>query len=118
MTICYQCTHGHKNDGICFLCFNDSKFEKQEITVKMKGEPMTPDFIPEWFDKWFFALFPKSKPVLKPMEVAYTLHIPKDRVYRAMNYGELDSIKTGGRWIIPRPGLKQWLLERYTLNLD
>lgn len=74
--------------------------------------------VPTWFDDWFKDLFPNDQPVLKPSEVIQTLKIPKDRLYRAINYGALDAFRTGKRrWHIPRPGLKNWLIECYTLNI-
>ena len=72
---------------------------------------------PVWFDEWFDKHFPTARPVWTPSDVIRRLDLKKDQVYRAMNYGEMDAFKTHGRWIIPRPGLKNWLISCYTLNI-
>jgi len=72
-------------------------------------------FEPEWFPDWFSRLFVRE--TYPPSLVIRKLNLQKDRVYKAMYTGELDALKTNGRWFIPRPALKSWLLKCYTLNL-
>lgn len=70
---------------------------------------------PEWFGEWFGERF--KRPIdYSPGMVVRALSIPESRVYRAISDGSLEAIRTGGRWLIPRPALKKWLLNGYNLN--
>ena len=35
--LCHLCVHGDKNDGACFECFNESKFERE---TQRRGNPV------------------------------------------------------------------------------
>lgn len=78
-------------------------------------EDFPEEIAPEWFDEWFGGIFPEDS--YAPFQVWTRLGISKDRVYRAISYGELDAFRLGGRWMIPRPGLRAWLLDNYSLNV-
>ncbi|MDM8553495.1 DNA-binding protein [Desulfococcaceae bacterium HSG7] len=73
-------------------------------------------FIPEWFENWFSSLFLRK--AYSPTFIIVKLNIKKDRVYRAIASSELEAIKIGGRWLVPTPAIKNWLLDGYILNLD
>jgi excisionase family DNA binding protein len=78
------------------------------------GDP--PDELtPEWFEDWFSDTFPED--AYAPFQVWTRLRISKDRVYRAIAYGDLDAFRLGSRWTIPRPALRAWLLDNYSLNV-
>lgn len=79
------------------------------------AEDFPDEMTPEWFEDWFQDRFPEDS--YAPFQVWTRLGISKDRVYRAIAYGDLDAFRLGGRWMIPRPGLRSWLLENYSLNV-
>lgn len=70
---------------------------------------------PEWFPEWFDSRF-RRRIDYSPGMVVRALGIPESRVYRAIGDGSLEAIRTGGRWLIPRPAIRRWLLEGYSLN--
>lgn len=72
--------------------------------------------IPDWFDDWFGDHFPEKEKTISPKNAWKRLNISKDRIYRAIRYGDLDAIRIGGRWTIPRPAFRQWLIERFEIN--
>jgi excisionase family DNA binding protein len=59
-----------------------------------------------------------TKESYSPTEIQRLLGIDKNRVYRAVAYGELEGFRNGGRWIVPKPAIREWLLAGYNLNLD
>ncbi|AOY60106.1 MULTISPECIES: excisionase family DNA-binding protein [Desulfococcus] len=67
--------------------------------------------IPTEFEKWFDRKF--CKDIYSPKEIFETLELGKDHVYRSISYGKLDAIKLGGRLLIPRPAIREWLLAEY-----
>jgi hypothetical protein len=71
---------------------------------------------PEWFEGWFGKKFREDS--FSPLEIAARLRMDKNRVYRALNYGDLEAFRIAGRWVIPKPAVRDWLLESYSLNLD
>lgn len=73
---------------------------------------------PQWFNNWFNHRFPPHRPSFGPLCVADKLDIDKNVVYRALACGELDGIRTGRKWIVPRDALRQWLLERVSINIE
>lgn len=82
----------------------------------MSSKTLKPDcsIEPLWFGSWFNELFPEE--TLSPRDIHSRLEVPKDRIYRAINYGCLEAFRGTGRWIVPRPALREWLLESYNLN--
>ncbi|AOY57202.1 MULTISPECIES: excisionase family DNA-binding protein [Desulfococcus] len=72
------------------------------------------DITPEWFDTWFDAKFPEEE--YGPKDIRRIMGIGKSRVYRAIDSGELEAIRVGTWWLVPRPALKAWLLAGYNLN--
>jgi excisionase family DNA binding protein len=68
--------------------------------------------VPEWFDPWFTDL----PEMASPRQIYRKLGISKDSVYRAIWNCELDAIRTGKRWNIPRPALKEWMLKNMEIN--
>lgn len=72
---------------------------------------------PIWFDHWFEERFPAGREY-GPLEVAEALGVNKNVVYRALACGELDGIRTGRKWIIPRQAIRDWLLERVAPNIE
>lgn len=71
---------------------------------------------PQWFDTWFAEHFPRRH--YGPLEVADALGVDKNVIYRALAFGELDGIRTGRKWIIPRQAVRDWLLERVSVNIE
>lgn len=69
---------------------------------------------PTWFDHWFNTAFPDES--YSPADIRQILRMNKDRIYRAISFGELEAFRTGGRWIIPKPAIRSWLLDGYNLN--
>jgi len=74
--------------------------------------------IPQWFEDWFDEKFPRGLEPYAPLYIAKKLKVNKNVIYRALLMGELEGFRiSSGRWMVPRTALKQWLLEKYSLNL-
>lgn len=69
---------------------------------------------PDWFDEWFNGLFRGH--IFTPKEVAGILRSGKTRIYSALEMGELEAIRIGRGWCIPRKCLKTWLLSGWNLQ--
>ncbi|AOY60105.1 MULTISPECIES: helix-turn-helix domain-containing protein [Desulfococcus] len=72
--------------------------------------PLTPTWFPPWFDETF------SREVYSPRELPGILELSKSAVYRALKTGDLDAFRVGKRWAVPKPAIREWLLDAYTLN--
>jgi len=70
---------------------------------------------PDWFEDWFNSQFRRQS--YTPPIIIQRLNLKKDQVYKAMHSGELGAMKTSGRWFVPKPALRKWLIRCYTLNL-
>ncbi len=68
--------------------------------------------IPDWFPAWFDNLFQKE--TTTPSYIHRRLGIQKDIIYRALWRGELEAI--GPPWVIPKPALKTWFIDNFSLN--
>lgn len=72
---------------------------------------------PEWFDEWFDSKF--TKEIFTPREIAEMVGVDTQTVYRALRSAELEGFRIGQRiWVIPRPAVRQWLIERNAYNVD
>jgi hypothetical protein len=71
---------------------------------------------PEWFDEWFAKNFREA--AYSPRDLQRRLRLNRGGLYRALQTAELEGIRRGGRWIIPRPALRSWLVRGYSLNLE
>ncbi len=71
--------------------------------------------VPDWFVIWFETEFGE----IESFTVGDLLRhhrFGKHQVYTALASGNLGGIKAGGKWIIPRPALRDWLIENFNLN--
>jgi len=68
---------------------------------------------PDWFDDWFDNTFKHE--FITPA-ILIKIGFKKDQIYRAAGDGSLEAFKPNGRWYIPRPALRIWLLQNYSLN--
>lgn len=73
------------------------------------------DIVPDWFDEWFDTHFRDGRDIVTP-SMLVRLGIRKDQIYTALSVGELEGFKPFGRWMIPRPALRTWLLKSHNLN--
>lgn len=71
---------------------------------------------PDWFEEWFSKTFTEA--AYSPRDLRRWLRMNRNGVYRALQTAELEGFRRGGRWVIPRPALRSWLLNGYTLNLE
>ncbi len=69
--------------------------------------------IPDWFASWFCAEFGETESFsVRDLRCYFGKH----QIYTALTTGSLGGIKAGGKWIVPRPALRDWLLENFNLN--
>jgi len=81
--------------------------------VQTSQQATAPPRVPKWFGDWFRYRFPKGEDPFRPPEVWQQIDCSKSAVYRAIRNGDLRAIRVGGRYVIPRPGLRTWLKENY-----
>lgn len=95
--------------------------------VKIRPQPSEQEPAPPGFDAWFKDLpgpkllwrsqqvwgdvHPDESPMCyKPREVGALFGLTVEAVHSLLYSGELHGIRGAGRWMIPRPAVRAWLL--------
>jgi len=81
----------------------------EQVLVTSKFSPR----VPKWFGEWFRDRFPGGEGPFRPPEVWEQIECSKSSVYRAIQDSELEAIRVGGRYLIPRPALRSWLKQYF-----